>query len=59
MQVKAAEAGLRVVEVPVRQRPRVGQSKISGTVAGTIRAGSRMLATIWFLRRTRGRRSYA
>ena len=59
MQVKAAEAGLRVVEVPVGQRPRVGQSKISGTVAGTIRAGSRMLATIWFLRRTRGRRSYA
>ena len=58
MQVKAAEAGLGVIEVPVRQRPRIGRSKISGTVVGTVRAGSRMLATIWSLRRTRGRRLY-
>ena len=51
MQVKAVEAGLRIVEVPVRQRPRIGQSKISGTVAGTFRAGARMLRTIWSLSR--------
>ncbi len=53
MQVKAAEAALRVREVPVRQRARIGQSKISGTVAGTLRAGTRMLHIIWSLRRTR------
>ena len=53
MQVKAAEAGLRIVETPVRQRPRLGTSKISGTVRGTLRAGSRMLATIWLLWWTR------
>ena len=51
MQVKATEAGLRVVEVPVRQRERIGQSKISGPVAGTLRAGARMLRTIWSLYR--------
>ena len=53
MQVKAAEAGLRIVETPVGQRPRLGTSKISGTVRGTLRAGSRMLATIWLLWWTR------
>ena len=59
MQVKAVEAGLRVIEMPVRQRPRIGQSKISGTVVGSVRAGGRMLWTIWTLWRTRDRRSYA
>ncbi len=58
MQVKAAEAGLRVVEVPVEQRPRIGTSKISGTVIGTLRAGTRMLATIGSLWRTRRDRSH-
>ena len=56
MQVKAAERGLRIREVPIRQRPRIGQSKISGTVVGTLRAGARMLATIGSLWRTRRRR---
>jgi len=56
MQVKAAEAGLRTVEVPVRQRPRIGTPKISGTVSGAIRVGTRMLTTIWALWRTRRRR---
>ena len=59
MQVKAAEAALRVVEVPVEQRPRIGRSKISGTVIGTLRAGTRMLATIASLRWTRRNRSYS
>ena len=53
MQVKAAEAGLRTQEVVVRQRPRIGRSKISGTILGTLRAGSRMIVTIWSLWRTR------
>ena len=35
--------GLRVEEVPVRYRPRRGQSKISGTVRGSVRAGVKIL----------------
>jgi hypothetical protein len=46
MQVKAARRGLRYEEVPVRYRRRVGVSKISGTVGGTIRAGAKILGTI-------------
>lgn len=47
MQVKAAQARLRCVEVPVRYRKRVGRSKITGTVTGTIRASHKILATIF------------
>jgi glycosyltransferase involved in cell wall biosynthesis len=47
MQVKALRRGLRVVEVPVRYRPRrVGSSKISGTLSGTVRAGYKILYTV-------------
>ena len=46
MQVKAAQRGLRIVEVPVHYRPRIGRSKISGTVGGTVRAGWGILTTI-------------
>jgi glycosyltransferase involved in cell wall biosynthesis len=46
MQVKAARLGLRVREVPVDYRPRLGRSKVSGTVSGTLRAGTKMMATI-------------
>ncbi|KAA1259874.1 Glycosyl transferase family 2 [Rubripirellula obstinata] len=46
MQVKAAVAKLRTIEVPVRYRRRVGVSKISGTVSGTIKAGYKILFTI-------------
>ena len=59
MQVKAAEAGLRVMEVPIRQRSRIGRSKISGTFLGAVRAGATMLATIWSLWRARGAREPA
>jgi len=58
MQVKAAEAGLRTLEVPIRQRRRLGRSKISGTLVGGTRAGARMLAvivTLWWTRRVRAR----
>ncbi len=47
MQIKAALAGLRVVETPVRYRVRIGRSKISGTVKGTILAGAKILYTIF------------
>jgi glycosyltransferase involved in cell wall biosynthesis len=46
MQVKAARAGLRYLEVPVSYRRRVGKSKISGTVSGSVRAGFKILWTI-------------
>jgi hypothetical protein len=39
MQAKAARAGLRVVEVPVSYRQRIGESKITGTLAGSAKAG--------------------
>jgi glycosyltransferase involved in cell wall biosynthesis len=47
MQIKAIRAGLRIIEVPVRYRRRVGQSKISGTLNGTMRAGAKILYTIF------------
>ena len=46
MQVKALREGLRVAEVPVSYRRRVGVSKITGTVSGTLRAGWKILWTI-------------
>jgi glycosyltransferase involved in cell wall biosynthesis len=46
MQAKAIAARLRIREVPVRYRRRVGKSKISGTVKGTVRAGARIISTI-------------
>jgi glycosyltransferase involved in cell wall biosynthesis len=46
MQIKAVRLGLRVSEVPVSYRRRVGVSKISGTVRGTIKAGSKILYLI-------------
>lgn len=46
MQMRAARDGLRVLEVPVRNRRRIGGvSKVAGTVRGTLRAGSRIVAT--------------
>jgi len=46
MQVKALRAGLRIAEVPVSYRRRVGVSKITGTLSGTLRAGWKILWTI-------------
>lgn len=47
MQIKAIQHELRIVEVPVRYRIRIGRSKISGTVKGTILAGTKILYTIF------------
>ena len=47
MQMKAARAGLRILEVPVDYRRRAGgQSKIAGTVFGSIKAAARILVTL-------------
>jgi glycosyltransferase involved in cell wall biosynthesis len=46
MQIKATRAGLRTLEVPVGYRRRIGRSKISGTLVGTIKAGWKILYVI-------------
>ena len=52
MQVRAAKAGLKCTEVPVGYRRRIGVSKISGTVRGTVLAGHKILWTIFKLLRS-------
>ena len=49
MQVKAAKFGLKCTEVPMTYRKRIGVSKVSGTVRGTILAGHKILWTIFKL----------
>jgi glycosyltransferase involved in cell wall biosynthesis len=47
MQMKAARAGLRILEIPVNHRQRTGgESKVSGTLRGTFVAGTHILATL-------------
>jgi glycosyltransferase involved in cell wall biosynthesis len=46
MQIKAVQSGLVTLEIPVPYRCRVGQSKISGTLTGVARAGTKILWTI-------------
>ena len=49
MQMRAAGAGLRILELPVAHRRRAGgQSKVSGNLRGTLKASWRVLAA--FLR---------
>ncbi len=49
MQMKAARARLRIAEVPMPYRCRIGgQSKVAGSLRGTMKAGSRIVTT--FLR---------
>lgn len=46
MMIKAARARARIIEVPVTYRARVaGQSKVSGTLRGSLRAGYQILRT--------------
>lgn len=47
MQMRAARAGLRILEIPVNHRRRTGgESKVSGTLRGTLVAGARILLTL-------------
>jgi glycosyltransferase involved in cell wall biosynthesis len=48
MQIKAAAAGLAATEVPVRYRRRIGVSKVSGTIKGSVKAGVKIL---WIIAR--------
>jgi glycosyltransferase involved in cell wall biosynthesis len=57
MILKGSLAGFRVVEVPVSYYPRIGKSKISGTLKGTVGAGWFILSLIvryYFRRRRNG-----
>jgi hypothetical protein len=47
MQLKAAKLKLNVCEVPVNYRARIGFSKISGTIKGTLLAGYKILSWIF------------
>ena len=46
MQIKAVINKVRILEVPVRYRKRIGKSKITGTISGTIKAGVKIIYTI-------------
>jgi glycosyltransferase involved in cell wall biosynthesis len=47
MQIKAAKQKLTYIEIPVDYRKRIGKSKITGTIKGTIMAGYKIIATIF------------
>lgn len=47
MQLKAAKQKLKITEIPVSYRERIGKSKISGTVKGTVMAGYKIITTIF------------
>ena len=46
MQIKAIQHKLRITEIPVRYRNRIGKSKVSGTLKGSILAGYKIILTI-------------
>ncbi len=46
MQIRVLRGGLRYEEVPVSYRKRIGVSKVTGTVAGTVKASAKILWTI-------------
>jgi hypothetical protein len=50
MQARAALAGWKTREVSVSYRKRIGVSKITGTLGGTLRAGAKILSTLFLLR---------
>jgi glycosyltransferase involved in cell wall biosynthesis len=47
MQIKAINKNLKIKEVPVNYRHRIGTSKVTGTVRGVLGAGYKILATIF------------
>ena len=47
MQIKGLRSGLRVQEVPVSYRRRIGVSKISGTFTGAVQAGFKIVFVIF------------
>jgi glycosyltransferase involved in cell wall biosynthesis len=57
MILKGAIAGFRIIEVPVSYHPRIGKSKISGTLKGTLGAAWFILSRIvrYYFQRRKGR----
>lgn len=51
MMIKAARQGLRVEEVPVSYRRRLGHSKVSGSLVSSLKAGVKMFTTLRYCRR--------
>jgi hypothetical protein len=47
MQIKTAKQKLKTIEVPVSYRKRIGQSKVTGTFKGTIKASAKILWLIF------------
>ncbi len=47
MQLKAVKLKMKIMEVPVGYRKRIGFSKISGTLKGTVMAGYKIIMTIF------------
>lgn len=47
MQIKAAKQKLKTFEVPVSYRKRIGQSKVTGTIKGTVEASIKILYLIF------------
>ena len=47
MQVKAAKKKFRILEIPVKYRKRIGKSKVTGTLKGTLMASIIILKTIF------------
>ena len=46
LQIKAIQKKLKIIEVPVSYRKRIGVSKITGTISGTLKAGYKILYLI-------------
>lgn len=47
MQIKAAKQKMKTTEVPVSYRKRIGKSKVTGTVKGTVKASIKILYLIF------------
>jgi glycosyltransferase involved in cell wall biosynthesis len=47
MQIKAAKKGLKIIEIPVSYRKRIGKSKVTGTIRGTVMASIIIIKTIF------------
>lgn len=47
MQIKAVKRGFKIKEVPVDYRIRIGKSKVSGTISGVIKAGFKIIYSVF------------